>query len=119
MNTARRSSPMTFPLPEAREMVAAARRYVIGEVHFSELVGPTERCEFWARVYGVHPALHALAAEWQRLLDQTWNERGQHPVALPERELRRRIASHLGISLADPTERADGAASGSPADSSR
>ena len=42
----RRGEPpiMTLPLPEVREMVEAAARYVAGEIHFSYLVGPTERC---------------------------------------------------------------------------
>jgi hypothetical protein len=94
---------MTLPLPELRAMVAAANRYLRGEIHFSALVGPTEQCEIWARVYGVHPAIRELAAEWQMLVDQTWNEWGQHPVKLPEAELRRRIAGDLGVSLhADP-----------------
>jgi len=88
---------MMLSLPEVREMVAAAKRFVSGEIHFSYLVGPTERCEFWAKVYGVHPAIHQLAAEWKMLVDQTWNEWGQHPVKLSEAELRRRIATDLGV----------------------
>ena len=90
---------MTLPLPEVREMVEAARRYVAGEVHFSYLVGPTERCDLWAKVYGVHPAIRRLAADWKTWVDQTWNEWGQHPVALPVTELRRRIAADLGVRL--------------------
>ncbi|MFT3765664.1 MAG: hypothetical protein QM820_09130 [Minicystis sp.] len=92
---------MTSPLPEVREMVAAAKRYVAGEIHFSYLVDPIERCDFWARVYGVHPAIRQLAAEWKVLVDRTWNEWGQHPVKLSEAELRRRIAADLGFAI-DP-----------------
>lgn len=91
--------PMTVELPEVRTMVAAAKQYVAGEIHFSQLVGPIERCEFWARVHGVHPAIRQLAAEWKTLVDQTWNEWGQHPVRLSEAELRRRIAADLGVLL--------------------
>ena len=88
---------MTLPLPEVREMVEAAARYVGGEIHFSYLVGPTERCVWWSRVYGAHPAIQKLARDWQLWVDQVWNEWGQHPVKLPESELRRRIASDLGV----------------------
>lgn len=94
-----RSMAMTFPLPEVREMVETAKRYVRGEIHFSFLVGPTERCEFWARVYGVHPAIRQLAKDWMLWVDQTWNEWGQHPIKMSEAELRQRIAADLGITL--------------------
>ena len=87
---------MTLPLPEVREMVEAAKRYVAGEIHYSDLAGPTERCVWWSRVYGVHPAIPQLARDWQLWVDQVWNEWGQHPVKLPESELRRRVASDLG-----------------------
>ena len=88
---------MVLPLPEVREMVEAGKRYIAGQVHFSHLVGPTERCEWWARVYGVHPAIWQLARDWQLWVDQVWNEGGQHPVRLSESELRRRIAADLGL----------------------
>ncbi len=88
-------------VPEYREMVAVARRYLRGEVHFTALAGPTERAVFWGRVVGVHPAMHALAETWQRAVDAVWNEHGQHPVAMREDELRRRIADDLALTLND------------------
>jgi hypothetical protein len=88
---------MTLPLPEVREMVEAAKRYIAGEIHFSYLVRPTEQCEWWSRVYGAHPAIRQLARDWQLWVDQVWNEGGQHSVNLPESELRRRIAADLGL----------------------
>jgi len=87
---------MTLPIPEVREMVEAATRYLAGEIHFSDLVGPTERCEWWSRVYGAHPAIRRLAKDWQTWVDQVWNEWHQHRDSLPEPELRRRIAMDLG-----------------------
>jgi hypothetical protein len=95
----RRAEPniVNLSLPEVREMVEAAKRYVVGEIHYSFLIGPTERCEWWARVYGVHPAIRQLAKDWQLWVDQAWNEWGQYPLQLPESELRRRIAEDLGL----------------------
>jgi hypothetical protein len=78
-------------------MFAAAVRYVNGEIHFSYLVGPTSNCVFWAKVYGLHPAIQHLASDWSLWADQVWNEWGQHAESLPETELRRRIAADLGI----------------------
>ncbi len=66
---------------------------------FSYVVGPTGRCLLWAKVHGVHPAIIALAAQWQLLADQVWNEWGQDGpgVHLPVEEFRRRISADLGI----------------------
>ena len=85
------------PIPEVREMVAVAQRFVAGEVHFSHVLGPAELCAFWAKVHGAHPAIQALAAEWGLLADRVWNEWGQHGrgVHLPVEEFRRRVAEDL------------------------
>lgn len=94
----RRGEPtISLPLPEVREMVAAAVRYINGDIHFSYLVGPTTDCRYWAKVYGLHPAIQQLASDWSLWVDQVWNEWGQHKESLPESELRRRIATDLGV----------------------
>ena len=84
-----------IPVPEVREMVAVAKEYAAGKIHFSYMVGPTEHCVWWARVHGVHPAILALAKEWQLMADQVWNEWGQHADRLPEAEYRRRVTADL------------------------
>ena len=84
-------------VPEVREMVAVAKRFVAGEAHFSRMVAPTEACLWWARVHGSDPAVVALAAEWQLLADRVWNEYGQHGQSLPVEEFRRRVAADLGL----------------------
>ena len=86
------------PIPEVREMVAVARRFVAGEVHFSHVLGPAESCSFWAKVHGAHPAIRALADEWGLLGDRVWNEWGQHGrgVHLPVEEFRCQVAEDLG-----------------------
>jgi hypothetical protein len=87
------------PVPEVREMVEVARRFVAGEVHFSFLVGPTEACLLWATIHGAHPAIDALAAEWQSRADRVWNEWRQHGPGVhpPVEEFRRRVAADLGL----------------------
>ena len=87
--------PLT-PLPEVRRMVSVARQYIAHEVHFSYIVEPARECKLWAKVYGVHPAIQALAAEWLLLADKVWNEYGQHYQPLSEGEFRRHVAADLG-----------------------
>lgn len=82
-------------------MVAAAVRYVNGEIHFSYLAGPTSDCRYWAKVYGAHHAIQQLASDWTLWVDQVWNEQGQHTEPLAEYELRRRLATDLGIDPPD------------------
>ena len=84
------------PVPEVRELVATAKQFVAGEVHFSHVVAPAERCAWWAKVHDVHPAILELAAEWGLLADRVWNEYGQHGPALPVEEFRRQVAWDLG-----------------------
>lgn len=84
------------PVPEVRAMVEMAKRFTAGEVHFSYMVGPTEQCLWWAKVHGIHPAIAALAMEWQLLADRVWNEYGQHGQPWSVEEFRRRVAADLG-----------------------
>src|SRR5205814_10732598 len=97
----RRGEPsISLPIPEVREMVATAKRYIEGEIHFSYLAGPTMECKYWAKVYGLRPAIQELASDWCLWVDQCWNEFGQHKESLPESELRRRIAADFCIGAA-------------------
>ena len=84
------------PVPEVRAMVTAAKQFVAGEIHFSFLVKPIEECEWWSRVHDKGSRIHQLAAEWQLLIDRTWNEYAQHADPLTVNELRARIADDLG-----------------------
>jgi hypothetical protein len=78
-------------------MVATAVKFVAGEVHFSYMVGPTERCVWWARVHGAHPAIVSLAQEWQEMANDVWNEGGHLPKALPVEEFRQSVAADLNV----------------------
>jgi hypothetical protein len=93
----------TSPVPEIREMVAVAKQFIAGEVHFSMMVGPTEQAVLWSKVHGTHPAIQKLARDWQLWADQVWNEYGQHKQTLTVDEYRRRVAADLGMSLSDDT----------------
>jgi hypothetical protein len=84
------------PIPEVRDMVAAARQFVAGEIHFSYLVRPIEACEWWSRVHDKDSDIHKLAADWSLLVDRTWNEYAQHSDPLTVDELRAKIADDLG-----------------------
>ena len=86
----------TSPIPEVREMVAAAKQFVAGDIHFSALVGPITVCEWWSRVHDAESRIHQLAVEWQQLVDRTWNEYGQHDDPLTVDQLRDRIGNDLG-----------------------
>jgi hypothetical protein len=90
-----------IPVPEVREMVAVARRFVAGEVHFSAMVGPAESCHWYAKVHNSHPAIRQLAADWQHGADLVWNEWGQHQAPISVEEYRRRVAGDLGEPLHD------------------
>jgi hypothetical protein len=81
-------------------MVAAARRYVNGEIHFSHLAGCTYECWFWSRRFNLHPAIQELARQWTMWVDQRWNEWGRHPVTLTDDELRALLAKDLDGSAA-------------------
>ncbi len=77
-------------------MVAAAKQFVAGEIHFSELVGPITECEWWCRLYDTHSHIHRLAVEWHQLVDRTWNEYGQHDNPLTVEQLRMQLKDDVG-----------------------
>ncbi len=93
---------MVVAVPEVREMVAAARRFVDGEIHFSALVGPIALCEWWSRMNGEHSAVHDLAKRWELLVDRTWNEYGQHPNPLTVEELRQELIRDIEVLQSEP-----------------
>lgn len=93
---------MVVAVPEVREMVAAARRFVDGEIHFSALVGPIALCEWWSRMNGEHSAVHVLAKRWELLVDRTWNEYGQHPNPLTVEELRQELIRDIEVLHSEP-----------------
>lgn len=86
------------PVPECREMVAAARAFVDGDIHFSAMVEPIRSCQIWARVHNADASILRLANEWETLVDRTWNEFGIRTAPLTVDELRAKIASDLGDS---------------------
>lgn len=81
------------PVPELRELVTAAKAFVAGDVHFSNMVEPADRCAFWAKVHGLHPSIVQLAVEWNLLADRAWNEYGQYAQPCPSRSFAN--ASHV------------------------
>jgi hypothetical protein len=92
---------MTTTIPEVREMVAAAHRFIAGDIHFSALVQPIEMCEWWSRVNGINSPVHTLAKRWLQLVDRTWNEFGQHSDPLTVEQLRREFQHDLESVSAD------------------
>lgn len=83
------------PVPECRDMVAAACAFVEGEIHFSALIEPIQNCQIWARVHNSDAAILKLTSDWLFMVDQTWNEFGQHDEAMSVEQLRSRIAADL------------------------
>ena len=79
-------------------MVAAARSFVVGDIHFSAMVEPIRSCQIWARVHNADDAILRLANDWSTLVDRTWNEFGLRSDPLTVDELRSRIAADLGDS---------------------
>lgn len=86
---------MVATIPEIREMVAAAQRFVAEEIHFSALVRPIEICEWWSRVNGIDSQIPTLAKRWLLLVDRTWNEFGQHSNPLTVEQLRHELRRDL------------------------
>jgi hypothetical protein len=99
----RRTGESRIELPEFREMVAVAKKYLAGECHFSALGGAAMECEFWCRVHDVHPTVYGIARDWSKLADRVWNEWKQYGKALPESEFRAKVAADMGVSL-EPTD---------------
>jgi hypothetical protein len=57
-------------LPEVRDLVAVAQDYVAGKCGIDRLVASAVSCLHWGNIYGVHPAIRALAYDWALLAEQ-------------------------------------------------
>jgi hypothetical protein len=86
----------TVPVPEFRKLVAVAKQFVAGEIHFCFLVGPLSDCRLWCKVHGSHHAIQLLVAEWELGVDRVWNEYRTYPETLPVEDYRRQLAADLG-----------------------
>lgn len=83
------------PVPEVRKMIAVAKQFVAGEVHFSWMIAATREAQIWSKVHNLHPTIQALIAEWSSGADRVWNEFGQCSAPLTVEEYRDQIASDL------------------------
>ncbi len=79
-------------------MMEAAVGFVAGDVSLIEFHGHIAECRVWARGHRAHPEIQKLIEEWASLADSAWNEFGQHTSPLTHDNLRKRIASDLGLS---------------------
>ena len=86
------------PVPECRDMVAAARAFVDGDIHFSAMVEPIRSCQIWACVHNADATILRLANDWSTLVDRAWNEFGLRSDPLTVEELRARISADFGDS---------------------
>ena len=85
------------PVPEIHELVAVAKSFVLGEKHFSEIVGPAQQCMWWCPVHNCHPEIQQLVADWYLMADRVWNEYGQHSNPMTVDEFRDQVARDLGL----------------------
>lgn len=78
-------------------MIAAARKFVDGDIDFPEFRGPVLECQnYIKRVKTIDPSLQQLATEWAGYIERTWNEWGISPEPMSVKELRDRISADLG-----------------------
>ncbi len=85
--------------PEFREMISAAREYLAGEIHFSELNEPETKCKAATHFFVARPELQKMAAEWELMLHRLWNEWNFLPKEeeISEEEFRAWIPKQLDI----------------------
>jgi hypothetical protein len=67
-------------------MIEAAHRYLDGAISIIELHGAVAQCAHAAKMFSAHPAITALAQEWQSMVDRCWNEWGHSPNPLTDGE---------------------------------
>ena len=85
------------PFPELTKMIATAKRFLAGELHFSYLAGDAAQLQFAAKAYSAHPSIRRMADEWALMTDRCWNEYGQHRDTITVTELRDWVREQLAV----------------------
>ncbi len=85
------------PLPEVRNMIVVAQRYILGEASIIDLYGAACECARWAGRLDYHPEIISLALKWGRMANDTWNEWGLNKNPMSESELREELRRDLNM----------------------
>jgi len=79
---------MTFAIPEVKDMIECAKRFLADETNIHELHGHIQQCKTAAHLFSENTAIYELASEWATMSYRFWNEWGDVEAPLSEKEFK-------------------------------
>ena len=79
---------MTVVIPEVKEIVNCARRFLAGETNIHELHGWAQQCRTAAKLHSNESPIYDLANEWVTMSYRYWNELGDVEDPISEKEFK-------------------------------
>lgn len=87
-------------------MIQAARCYLDGAASITELHGAIAACAQATKAFSAHPAITALAQEWQGMVERCWDEWGLAAHPITEAEFREWLQHQLDCETANHRSKA-------------
>lgn len=78
---------MAHEIPEVREMIDCAKRFLADETNIHELHGHAQKCKSAAQLLAKNTPIIELASEWAFMSNRYWNEWGTAETPLTKEEL--------------------------------
>jgi hypothetical protein len=75
-------------IPEVKEMVACARRFLDDSTNIHELHSHAQQCKTAAKLLANNTAIVELASEWVTMSNRYWNEWGTEDSPLTKEEFK-------------------------------
>jgi hypothetical protein len=88
---------MTTVIPEVKEMVECAKRFLANETNIHELHGHAQQCKTAACLSSKESAVYSLADEWVTMTYRYWNEWGDAKNPLTEKEFKNWLSKQVEL----------------------
>ncbi len=88
---------MTAVIPEVKEMVDCAKRFLADETNIHELHGHAQQCKTAARLFSEKSAIYDLADEWVIMSYRFWNEWGDVKDPITKNEFKKWLNEQIKL----------------------
>ncbi len=79
---------MVSQIPEVKEMVECAKKFLDDETNIHELHGHAQQCKTAAKLFANSDVITELASEWVVMSNRYWNEWGTEENPLTQEEFK-------------------------------
>ena len=86
---------MTQEIPEVKDMIDCAKRFMADETNIHELHGHAQQLKTAAHLFGGNSAISDLAEEWIKMSYRYWNEWGDVKDPLTKEDFKKWLTEQI------------------------